>query len=90
VSQLTLRGDWVEIDMGMTNFDHAIEPGFEDALRRGGVWGRHAAWNFNGRVWFEDGEFHEQVWVYGAPRAILSASTLEDLMCKVNDEYGSD
>ncbi|WP_327066810.1 hypothetical protein [Kitasatospora sp. NBC_01302] len=77
-----------EIDLGMSNFDHSIDPGFEDRLRNESVWGRHAAWNFNGRVWFADGEFHEEVWRYGQPVASFSEATLTELMETVSDEYG--
>ena len=79
-----------EIDLGMSNFDGAIDDGFAEALtaRPGGVFGRHAAWDFNGKVYFEDGQFHEEVWVYGSPRETISASTLRELMDSVCDEYG--
>jgi hypothetical protein len=74
----------------MSNFDHTIDPGFEEALRRGDCWGRHAGWNFNGQVWFADGMFYEEVWVYRVPQEVISAPTLEELMDAVNDEYGTD
>ena len=77
-----------EIRLGMTNFDHTIDAGFEERLRNEPVWGRHAAMNFNGRVWFEDGMFHEQVWCYGVPRASYSTPTLTGLMEMVSDRYG--
>lgn len=53
-----------ELDLGMSNFDFIIDDGLEDALRAepGEVFGRHAAWDFNGQVRFEDGEFIEEVW----------------------------
>ena len=79
---------FAEIDHGMTNFDHAVDDGFEERLRNEPVWGRHAAWNFNGRVWFEDGVFHEQVWRCQQPRAYFSAPTLAGLMEMVCDAYG--
>lgn len=84
----TVPEGYTEIDLGMTNFDHSIDDGFEHRLRGEPVWGRHAAWNFNGRVWFEDGVFHEQVWRYGQPQAHFSAPTLTELMETVSDEYG--
>ena len=76
----------------ITNFDHTIEDGFEDMLRAepGEVYGVHSAHNFNGRVWYADGRFFEEVWVYGTPRGTLTADTLKDLMALVNDEYGWD
>lgn len=81
-----------EIELGMSNCDHEIDEGFGDALRAhpGEVCGRHAGWNFNGRVWFESGLFHEQVWCYRRPIKEVSAGTLEKLMAAVNAEFGAE
>lgn len=79
---------FTEIDLGMTNFDHSIDDGFDDRLRAELVWGRHAAREFNGRVWFEDGLFHEQVWRYGQPLAYYTAPSLAELMETVSDAHG--
>lgn len=76
-----------EVEEVMSNFDHEIRPGADEELREG-KWGRHSAWEFNGRVWYEDGAFHEEVWRYGVPREVLSAPTLDALMRAVNDEWG--
>jgi hypothetical protein len=79
-----------EIDLGMSNFDHSIDDGFEEALKEKpkAVYGRHSGWNFNGLVYFEGGMFFEQVWRYGAPVATISAPSLLELMEIVNSEYG--
>jgi hypothetical protein len=79
-----------EIDLGMSNLDNKIDEGFAEALqaRPGEVFGQHAAWDFNGMVWFADGQFHEEVWVYGSPRKTLSADTLRELMDLACDEFG--
>jgi len=81
-----------EIGLEMSNFDHEIDEGMEEALmlEPGRVFGKHAGWNFNGRVYYHDGLFYEQVWVYGSPIETISAETLKDLMIKVNSKYGSD
>ncbi len=81
-----------EVGFEMSNFDYEVDDGMEEALTAepGQVFGRHASWNFNGRVYFHDGKFHEQVWVHGSPRETISADTLEDLMREVNSEYGAD
>jgi hypothetical protein len=78
-----------EIDRSMSNFDHTIDEGFEDALKGGKVFGRHAAWDFNGLVWYQDGKFHEEVWVYRSYRKTYGADTLELLMEGVNRDFGS-
>jgi hypothetical protein len=75
----------------MSNFDHSQDEGFEDDLRAG-LRGHHAAWNFNGQVWYDpDAElFREEVWVHHVVAAERSARTLEELMRVVNDEFGWD
>lgn len=79
---------FVEQHLGMTNCDHSIDKGFGDILKDGGYFGRHAGWNFNGLVWFQAGQFHEEVWVYRVYQETVSAKTLEELMCVVSNKYG--
>lgn len=81
-----------EIDECMSNCDHSIDAGMEEKLRAnpGQVFSRHAAWNFNGKVWFENDAFYSEIWVYGSPRQTFSASSLRELMDRANDEYGHD
>lgn len=76
-------------DLEMSNFDLSIDDDMGAALRAGGTMAEHCAWNFHGDVWFEDGQFHEEVWAYGAYRETFSAETLEELMELANAEYGS-
>ena len=79
-------------NLGMTNFDGTIDDGLSDALQAqpGKVFGIHAGWNFNGRVYFNDGKFWEEVWVYGSPVDTISADSLLELMDAVCDRYGND
>lgn len=81
-----------EIPLGMSNFDHTIDAGLEEALRQepGDVYGTHAAWNFNGRVWFAGGMFHEEVWRYGGPIEVLRAETLQDVKDAACAQYGAE
>ena len=76
---------------GMTNYDYSVDGGFEDDLRAG-LRGLHAAWNFNGQVWYDpDADlFREEIWVHHVLAAEREAPTLEDLMRVVNDEFGWD
>lgn len=79
-----------EIDLGMSNFDGSIDNGFKDALLASPneVFGRHAGWNFNGRVYFDGDQFCEDVWVYGSHVKTIKADSLSDLMEDVNSEFG--
>lgn len=77
-----------EIKLGMSNFDQEIDEGLAEALKQGGVRAQHSAWDFCGRVYYEDGKFHEEVWTHGSISETLSADTLTELMTAVNNEYG--
>lgn len=77
-----------ETELTMSNFDGQIDNGLDVALKGGQVFARHAAWDFNGRVWWDGERFREQVWVHGSPVQTLAAESLEDLMREVNDEFG--
>ena len=81
-----------EAELGMSNFDHDVDDGFEQELRKSpaAVFGRHAGWNFNGRVWFDGESFCEEVWVYGVIQGIVKSDSLKELMKEVNDTYGWD
>lgn len=74
---------------GMTNFDRSIDPGLEKHLRAGGA-GIHSAWNFNGKLAWDERRsvFTEEVFVYHASQGTRTAATLEELMRVVNDEFG--
>jgi len=82
-SELIFRGteEWPEIS-GMSNFDHTIDEGFEQFLRKRPAerWGRHIGWNFIGKVWFEADRFHSEVWLDGSPREVIHADSLRELM----------
>lgn len=86
-TDLSVVPDLPDSGLGMSNFDSEIDEGLEAALRNG-MKGTHAAWNFNGQVWFADGLFHEEVWIYRVPRKVLSAPSLRELMEAVNAEFG--
>lgn len=78
--------------LGMTNADHTIDDGFEEALKAGEVYGHHYGWNFCGEVWWDKTlrVFVERVRQYGTVVDVISDSTLEGLMMVVNNKYGSE
>jgi len=75
------------IELGMSNCDHSIDEGLEEALEEGGLC-QYSGWNFCGYVWFEDGQYTCQVWCHKSPMEEISADTLEELMENVSSEYG--
>lgn len=79
-----------EVNLSMTNVDHSIDDGLEEALKAGSVFGRHAGWNFNGKVWWDGEQFVEEVWRYRTLVATMRAETLRELMTKVNNDWGWD
>lgn len=76
----------------MTNFDHSIDDGLEEYLKSGGKDAKHAAWNFNGNLYYkeEDGLFYEDVYRYHNFEETFSAPTLQELMDEVNQEFGGE
>lgn len=68
----------------MSNYDREIDRDIEARLKVEKVFARYAGWNFNGRVW------RCEVWVYGKPREVVEAETLEGIMEKVSEKWGSE
>ena len=79
--------DWQQ---QLTNFDHSVAPGLEEKLKAEKIFCRHAAYEFNGEVWYEDGLFHEKVFRFHVAVAHHEAPTLRELMTLVNDDHGWD
>ena len=77
------------IDLGMSNFDHKIDSGFAEALKKDQVFGNHMAWDFCGDVWWDGTQFVENIWRYHSIIDTIKADTLQELMELVNDKYGS-
>jgi len=75
------------IELGMSNCDHSIDEGLEEALQEGSLC-QYSGWNFCGYVWFEDGRYICQVWCHKSPREEILADTLKELMEDVSSEYG--
>lgn len=72
------------------NFDHAISPDLADYLKAGGQDAKHYAWNFQGDLSYRDGKFVEEVYRYHELVATVTADSLDDLRCEVNDQFGWD
>ena len=83
-----LPNNFEEIELGMSNFDHEIDSGFEDAITGKYTFGRHAGLNFNGKVYHLGNQFYKDIWCHHLYQETLSASSLKQLMKKVNDKCG--
>ncbi len=90
VTALRLPSDAIEIELGMSNCMGEIDDGFADALmaQPGKVFGRHAGWEFNAKVWFTGAEFASEVWRYRCYMETITAPTLPDLMKATNEKWG--
>lgn len=77
----------VESKYEMSNFDHTIDSGLEEDLKAGKI-GRHSAWNFNAYLYYKDGKFYSEVWVFHEQQETFEANTLQELMDLANEKYG--
>ena len=74
-----------------SNFDHELNKESKEFLQtHPDYFARHAAWNFNGLVWFSKGKWYEEIWIYHSIEEVLSGDTAEEVIRQANDEYGND
>lgn len=73
-----------------SNFDHEEPEGMEIELKAGEVYCLHPAWEHHGTMWFENGEFHEEVHRYGVHVDTQTAATLKELFDAVNEKWGEE
>ena len=72
-----------------SNCDHELDEDTAAFLATNPTYyAQHAAWNFCGYVWFAEDLWHDQVWVYGSPVAVVTDPDLRLLIEAVNMEYG--
>lgn len=74
----------------MSNFDREIEQDIVKAIKNKNLFSRYAGWNFNGKVWWENKNWHCEVWCYGSFIKTFSSKKLEQIMEEVSSEYGYD
>lgn len=74
----------------MSNFDHSINITVADQLKTKPVWASYTGWNFCGKVWWEENQWHCEVRQYKEHVATVSADTLEGIMSEICAEYGSE
>lgn len=79
-------------DSVMSNCDHAINKDVEARLRDSPSYAGYPAWNFYGYVWCDHQRrvYCCEIWVYGTPRKVIEAATLEEIMENASEEFGYD
>lgn len=89
MNRTTARPD-NELDEVYSNFDHKLDGEVAELLKAGDSFSRHAAWDFNGSVWFDlaSDKWLEEVWVYGSIVETLAGDTVEDVIQQACGKYG--
>ena len=59
-----------------------------ERLKTGPYYVHHVAWDYCGYVWWSDGLYHEEVWVYGRCVARYDSDALEDVVSDTRHDYG--
>jgi len=72
----------------INNFDNTINSAMEPVLLNGKSYGLHIAWNFIGYVYYEYGQFHEDIYIFERFIRTVSADNLPDLRTRANSIYG--
>jgi len=75
-----------------SNLDHVLETKVVEELQDGSKFAQHAARNFCGYIWYdpEDSNWHEEIWRYHVVVAEETDTSIEDLIDRVNDQFGHD
>ena len=74
----------------MSNFDHSIQEHVATAIKDQPLYSAYVGWNFCGKVWWQDDQWHCEIWTYGSYRQTISGDTLQEIMDEVSSEYGQD
>ena len=77
-------------DTLMSNYDNRIEKEIANSIKGKELYGHYSAWDFSGRVWWQNDQWRCEVWCYQSWRQTVSCDTLEQIMEEVMQEYGSD
>jgi len=70
----------------MSNFNREIDR----KLKLGNCYAGYPAWNFYGEVWYENNQFHCEIWRYHCHIDTISVDTLEEIMEEASENYGWD
>lgn len=79
----------VNLETIMSNFDGVIEEGSELKLKSMDCYGEYTAWNFFGIVWYDGEQFCCEVMQYCSHVNTVYANSLQEIMNKCCEYYGS-
>ena len=74
----------------MSNSDHEIDEEIAQKIKGKKLTAYYSGWNFHGTVWWENGQWHCEIWQYRSHNATYSAKTLKQLMEDISFDYGWD
>jgi len=77
-------------DAIISNLTGLINQEIEQKIKGSDYFSRYSAWNFNGRIWWNDeiGYWCCEVWQYNNYVATYLADNLQDLAHEVDNKYG--
>ena len=92
ITQVRLPDDFTEHDGNavLSNLDRGVDESVMEEIKGKELFSRYAGWNFNGLVWWQNKQWHCEVWRYRSYNETFSADTLEEIMTLVSDKYGYD
>jgi len=74
----------------MSNFDHVIDESVAEELKGGNCWAKYTGWEFYGKVWYVEAQYHCEIWRYGSHVSTISEDTPQELMDAVCSHWGSE
>lgn len=72
-----------------SNLRQELDSEIAQAIRDEEGYAHHHAWDFCGKIWRNNGAFHEEIWIHHEPVALYSALALAELIQCANDKHGS-
>lgn len=74
----------------MSNFDGRVVQETADKIKGKPLFSTYSAWNFNGRVWWNNEKWLCEVWIYKTYIETVICDNLSDIMDNLCDKYGND
>lgn len=85
---------WEFVGDAMSNCDHQVDEAVRVLLVSAGLgsWGSYTAWNFFGRVWWDQERFRFRCLVqqYRVPVAVIEGETLQEIMDVASELFGGE